>query len=253
MFVLPMQLDGRHGLDLMVGSKSPEAMIGWLEAPPDARDVSAWRLHRLYRAGWIMSLIPVDLDHDGDLDVLGSDRYGPNAGVLWLENPGPGSVGGPWREHRLGLDGQQVMFIDVRDVNGDGQVDVAAAVKPRKIVILVQPKDRTGPWDPHAIEFPSPGWGTAKAVRLVDLDLDDRLDMVVTCEGAGGPRSGVFWMRYRDSILAPDWDLHDIGGPEGAKYDLIEPIDLDDDGDLDVVTCEESDNLGVIWYENPTR
>jgi hypothetical protein len=25
------------------------------------------------------------------------------------------------------------------------------------------------------------------------------------------------------------------------------------DGDLDVLTCEERANLGVIWYENPTR
>ena len=30
-------------------------------------------------------------------------------------------------------------------------------------------------------------------------------------------------------------------------------LDLDADGDRDVVTCEERDNLGVIWYENPSR
>jgi hypothetical protein len=24
-------------------------------------------------------------------------------------------------------------------------------------------------------------------------------------------------------------------------------------GDLDVITCEERDQLGVVWYENPTR
>ena len=35
-------------------------------------------------------------------------------------------------------------------------------------------------------------------------------------------------------------------------------FDLDDDGDLDIVTCEEnagpnSRGLGVIWYENPLR
>ena len=39
---------------------------------------------------------------------------------------------------------------------------------------------------------------------------------------------------------------------QGSKYDLVELIDLDDDGDLDVLTCEENVNLGVIWYENPT-
>ena len=33
----------------------------------------------------------------------------------------------------------------------------------------------------------------------------------------------------------------------------MELIDLDGDGDLDVMTCEERKNLGVIWYENPGR
>ena len=46
----------------------------------------------------------------------------------------------------------------------------------------------------------------------------------------------------------------DISGTiEGVKFDRIETIDLDGDGDLDVLTCEERDNLGVIWYENPLR
>ena len=48
--------------------------------------------------------------------------------------------------------------------------------------------------------------------------------------------------------------FHEISGEEeGAKFDLIQTLDLDGDGDLDIVTCEERDNLGVIWYENPTR
>ena len=34
--------------------------------------------------------------------------------------------------------------------------------------------------------------------------------------------------------------------------DLLEAVDLDGDGDLDLITCEEVADLGVIWYENPT-
>ena len=29
--------------------------------------------------------------------------------------------------------------------------------------------------------------------------------------------------------------------------------DWDADGDLDVICCEERANLGVLWYENPTK
>ena len=61
------------------------------------------------------------------------------------------------------------------------------------------------------------------------------------------------WMSYREAVTEPSWDAHEISGPEGSKFDLVQLLDLDEDGDLDVLTCEERDNLGVIWYENPTR
>ena len=44
-----------------------------------------------------------------------------------------------------------------------------------------------------------------------------------------------------------------LGGPAGVKFDLMQVLDLDADGDLDVITCEEVDQLGVVWYENPHR
>jgi len=34
---------------------------------------------------------------------------------------------------------------------------------------------------------------------------------------------------------------------------LLRAVDLDRDGDLDILGCEEADNLGVFWYENPAR
>jgi hypothetical protein len=49
---------------------------------------------------------------------------------------------------------------------------------------------------------------------------------------------------------------YDVSGPAGIKYDFVYLIDIDKDGDLDILTCEENNNsetdagLGVIWYEN---
>ena len=39
----------------------------------------------------------------------------------------------------------------------------------------------------------------------------------------------------------------------GSQPYSVTTGDLDEDGDLDVITCEESSNLGVIWYENPVK
>ena len=47
------------------------------------------------------------------------------------------------------------------------------------------------------------------------------------------------------------WIPRGLSGPAGVKFDRIELRDLDGDGDLDLITCEERDNLGVFWYENP--
>jgi len=252
MFALPIEIDGRNGIDLIVGSKDPRAMIGWLESPGNPRDLAAWKLHPLCEAAWIMSLVAADLDGDGDQDILASDRKGSRSRVLWLENPGPALATGPWKEHVIGAEGEEVMFLDLADLDGDGRRDAIIAAKPRKIICLFQPAKATARWESHVIEVPD-RFGTSKAVRVADVNLDGRLDLVVTCEAAKGPLSGVFWLSYRGSVMDAQWDAHDIGGPEGAKYDLMELIDLDGDGDLDVLTCEESDNLGVIWYENPTR
>jgi hypothetical protein len=253
MFALPMQIDGRNGVDLIVGSKGENASVSWLEAPADGRNLAGWRLHRLYDAGWIMSLAPHDVDDDGDQDVIVSDRKGKNRGVLWLENPGPEAAakGDPWREHRIGGTGQEVMFLDVADLDRDGRSDVICATRNGHVLFLRRAGSSPDDWEEHRIENPHGAPG-GKGVKAGDLDGDGRVDLVCTFElGNDRSRPGAAWMTYRDSPTDATWQTRDIAGSEGLKFDLIQLLDLDADGDLDVLTCEERDNLGVFWYENP--
>lgn len=232
MFTVPMQVDGKHGVDLIAGGKDEGAAIGWLEAPANPRDLAAWKWHPIRPVGWTMSIYTADMDGDGDLDILASDRKGAATGIFWLENPS-------WREHKVGAQGQEVMFIDHADFDGDGIRDIVAAARPRSIQIFSRGATRT-------IDLPE--WSaTAKAVRVGDIDNDGKPDIVLSCENATGKLSGLLWY----SGATGQWT--DISGPEGVKYDLIELVDLDLDGDLDIITCEETANLGVIWYENPLK
>jgi hypothetical protein len=252
MFCVPMQVDGKDGVDLVAGAKGQDAQIGWLESPKNPRDLSGWKWHGLYEAGWIMSLFAVDMDADGDLDVLASDRKGPNRGCLWLENPGNAAApGASWKEHRIGGGEKEVMFIVAVDLDRDGLLDVLAALMGHEMTYHRR-KSRDGlAWESLVIQL-SRRAGNGKGINVGDINLDRKPDVVFTCEHASG-KAGVMWMSSGEAVTHPIWEAHDISGLEGIKFDLVQLLDLDADGDLDVITCEEQSNLGVVWYENPTR
>lgn len=268
MFCIPMQVDGRGGVDLVAGSKNPNGRIGWFEVPDDARNLNAYKWHTISPAHWIMSLRSVDMDGDGGLDILTSDRKkGPMRGCRWLENPGAGPVsrassprsegGTPstqnWPNHFIGCRNKEVMFLTVDDIDEDGLQDVLVAAKTSEIVILRR-LDATGrSWKEHIIPYPE-NTGTAKAVVVADINKDGKKDIVFSCEGAKALKSGVMWLSRRRGVFDGDWTAHDISGPRGIKYDRMELLDVDEDGDLDVLACEERQDgkgLGMFWYENP--
>jgi hypothetical protein len=243
MFAVPLQADGDRGTDLIVGSKGGQASVSLLLAPEDPRDADSWTLHRLYEAGWIMSLQLHDMDKDGDHDVLVSDRKGATRGVLWLENPGSSKALERWPVHRVGGEDCEVMFLTRASAKSGYPNSIFAAVRGRGFSILSPPK-----WTQEEIAMPG-NCGTGKGIAFADLNLDGRTDLVFSCESATGQRSGLRWLSQNGNA----WTDHEISGPQGIKFDRLELLDLDQDGDLDVVTCEERANLGVIWYENPTR
>lgn len=250
MQVAALDLDGMHGVDLLVASKGDGAAVGWLQSPLKADDLGAWSYHKLRDAGWVMSLTPHDMDGDGDPDALFSDRKGARTGVFWLENPGAAANRdhAVWREHAIGGSGKQVMFADIGDVNGDGLMDVAVAAKPVEIALCLRKAD--GGWQEQVLTLDGTKLGDAKAVKIADMNGDALSDLLFTCENAKGPLEGIVWLEQQ---RGGPWKQHTLGGPDGLKYDLMQTLDIDGDGDLDVITCEERDQLGVVWYENPQR
>ncbi len=252
MFAAPIQLDGTAGPDLIVGSKGREASVGMVLASANARDVAGYRYQRICDAGWIMSLLLHDMDGDDDQDVVVSDRKGAARAVWWLENPGSQAVAKniAWKKHLIGGRGMEVMFLDVVDIDGDHQAEVITATRNGKILV----HRRSGSeWTEQSVANPQDA-PNGKSVRAADIDLDGRVDFVHSINNLGKRQfHGLTWMSYRDSPRDAIWVTKTISGEEGVKFDLIQLLDVDADGDLDVITCEERDNLGVFWYENPTR
>lgn len=240
MFALPWQTKKEKPLELIAGSKSPNGAVGIFRQD----DPNTWSWKKLTDAGWIMSLMTEDMNQDGHADLLYSDRKGKRRGVYWIDRAGDPQSTAP---KLIGGTDHEVMFLDSADLDQDGFRDVVCSTYGDTILWF----RRTSNVPVFAqIEIPMPpNTGTGKSVRVADVDLDGHNDLVISC-GNAGKKHGVMWMQKREG----EWVAQPISGvKQGIKFDLLQLIDLDGDGDQDVLTCEERDNLGVIWYENPAR
>jgi hypothetical protein len=144
------------------------------------------------------------------------------------------------------------MFLDVADLDADGRNDVIAATHAGGILTFRGLDDQGVVWERHEIDKPAGSGLVGKGVAVGDVDGDGKPDIVYSCESSEG-RSGIVWLSAAGSPWSGTWTRHELSGTEGTKFDQVLLRDLDGDGDPDVVTCEEVENLGVIWYENPTN
>lgn len=253
MYCLPMQIDGKAGVDLVTGSKGPNAEVGWWQSPADPRDLKQWKYHKLIDAGWIMSLIADDFDFDGDADILVTDRRGNASGVKWLAKPDPSAVtvGDAWVTHMIGGVSKEVMFANLVDLDFDGMRDVLVITRNRTLDIFRRVNVDSAPlWSDVSIANPF-GYEHGKSLVAADFDRDGQLEIATTTRPVPTSGPALALLRQTDGPFDSAWTASDIGGPDGSKFDLLEAIDVDRDGDLDLITCEEVANLGVVWYENP--
>lgn len=204
---------------------------GWLEAPADPR-AGNWTFH----ADW------------ESINVAASAPGGASAGQGAVgATAGQGGV--PPRVTELG-------FMHVLDVNGDGRNDVVTAAGHDFGVFWFE-QGQDGRWTRRAIDST---WSQGHASTLVDVNGDGRLDLVtgkryMAHNGSDpGEREplGVYWYEYRrQGTGGVEWIRHvaEYGGRIGGGMQ-IPVVDLDGDGDLDVICAGKS---GLFLLENLTK
>ncbi len=178
-----------------------------------------------------------DLDGDKDLDLVVAS-YWDNE-VAWYENvDGKGQFG---NQRVITQAAKRAQHATTADLDGDGDQDV----------LVASSGDGTVAWFPN-----TDGRGTFGAERI----LSDRLGgpvFVTSGDLDGDGDQDVVSASSDDSIVAWYKNLDGKGsfGPlqiltrRAIGVEWVRPVDLDGDGDLDLVTASfEDDNVG--WFEN---
>lgn len=274
-------------LDIVTGGRRHSSGklngLAWYEAPvkkQDRRDMSKWQMHSidpdlLSGHGFVID----DLNEDGDADfVVGNadwDTPDHEDEIVWYENPGPRSeaITSPWEKHVIIRN--QMFFakpqVGIGDLNKDGKKDIVAQTD--NYIFYLEQGESPKEWKNHKILKPELTRWVTRPTKLVDLNNDGNLDIVgMTIHDYGyTPRdkASVFWMEYiGDTPDTRNWETHVIKYSDGVfsgqrfqgeKWDHMRFIDLDEDGDLDILAnCEEyydpdgNTIIGVVWFENPT-
>jgi hypothetical protein len=190
----------------------------------------------------------VDIDADGDLDVVGAQDS--NNKVYWFENPRPnGNPKGTWASHYIGNCRYGFISFGVADFNNDGKLDVVARADAYfgkgETSIFVQNQS---------------SWSTVKTVPTrshdgLDVgDLDGDLDADIVLNG--------FWLENPYPDISGTWSEHNIdnkwwnqttdnwtnGWADNNARTVV--VDLNKDGRLDILLSHsEKPGYPISWYE----
>lgn len=171
------------------------------------------------------SIVPADLDSDGDVDLIFTD--GSDNNISWLENDGNAAF-----IERTLYSQWNIKYVETSDFDGDGDMDV---------VFLTQLTDGIG-WLQNQ--------GNETFIKyIIDDQLTTPQDFTVVDYDQDGDMDVVAVDNFDDLLLLYLNDGNQSFSKQTLAADvnaaLVEVADLDHDGDLDFVV----DDDGLSWYE----
>ncbi|MDB2577368.1 VCBS repeat-containing protein, partial [Planctomycetota bacterium] len=213
----PTLIDADLDGDLDIAFPVSSTQFGWLER--DGASFIDYHLEGLpggSSANGLSDLKAVDLDGDGDKDVL----YSSNSNVSWFQSFG------------VAFGPQQILTAGTNafahDLNEDGTVDIILGGSRLRWMEGIG----AGGFLPPTAFGPS---GGSEAIAFDDVSGDGRADLLVS-------DGDLAWYQNFGGLFFGPRQIID------ATPDVrFETADLDGDGDVDLVT---SQGTGATWYEN---
>jgi hypothetical protein len=245
------------------GGENPEIIdaplnnISIYQLPKEPLEGSKWKELVLTQVRIPINSQPLDLDQDGDIDIVVGSRG--ERRILWLENKGEFK----FIEHNINFSsdletGSWItgFNMDYADLNNDGRLDIISSVWPSSVYALFQPVNHDEEWNIEKIGSIAPD--LLVSVSLADIDGDGDKDIFSGSYSMGSRDKddvnnlnnafgSVVWFENKNN----SWKKNNILRRKRGMYDKWIPLDLDGDSDIDFIGTRGNSQPydGVIWLE----
>lgn len=192
-----------------------------------------------------------DFNSDGHLDIATANHLGVTS------NTSQNSVSVLLGDHRFEPSAEYKVYDQATDaigtlpnqavlgdVNNDGYDDIVS-VNQQSSNLSVLLNDKTGTFDKPLAPLPATN-PSPRSVALGDLDNDGNLDAVACCVGASQAGSVSILKGNGNGIFDPHTPMTGFG----TKPVYIRLADLDNDGNLDIVTVNQDDGTLSVAFGN---
>lgn len=234
----------------------------------------------------VKDVMLVDIDQDGDLDVVGTRPNAVSANIRWYRNPliEQGTVDAPWDDRPIGQLRTEADVLAMGDMDGDGYDDVIVRSTTGGLIqwfrrpgeVIIEPEFPGTDPNPNRTDFPWPVFTltefelqSPEAIAVGDLTGDGQVDLVVAAEGAvrwfDGTTGASLFDEWAGAPIFNDSPNSTGTDPAAGGLDTSDPdthintlliVDLDGDGRNDIVatldrrTLSGLTNDSLVWYRN---
>jgi hypothetical protein len=231
-WMFPADVDGDGDYDVLYADAS-SLKTGWQENVSGIG--SAWTDQNISSFGGganPLFISGADLDKDGDMDAVVASSSDNR--LSWFENTaGNGSA---WSAHLIS-NLQAPFSVHTADMDHDGDADVVAGFQDDNTIAWFE---NNGAWTRHLISDSAPD---ARYFTIADMDEDGDQDILAV---APFDAQASYYENSAGNGLS--WATHVISTTLSVPSDII-PEDIDQDGDLDVVTVSQGSGE-ITWHPN---
>jgi hypothetical protein len=233
--VYAADLDGDSILDVLGMARVGDIVAWWHNDGGDPIQWTKYIIRNFYDLAH--EVYAEDLDQDGDMDVFGAAS---NLNVItWWRNEGGFPI--QWTEQTIGSNFVGAKSVHVADIDGDDTLDVVgAAIYDNEVTWWRNDGGEPIQWTEFLIDGDFLG---AHRVQAIDMNKDGRIDVV----GAAYFDQEIAWWRNNGGEPVT-WTKQTIN-TNFAGACIAQAIDLDADGDMDVLGTAQT-GYQVAWWRN---